>query len=66
MSKLNQAWSAWLALSKTERAQFLALLRQVYGRERAVALRKRGNAAHGGEVLGLLELTLTEDDLRRL
>jgi hypothetical protein len=66
MTKLDRAWWAWRALSKTERTQFLVLLREAYGRQRAAAVRKRGNAAHGREVLGLLELTLTEEDLRRL
>ena len=66
MSKLDRAWWAWRALSKTERAQFLVLLRETYGRERAAAVRKRGNAAHGREASGLSELALTENDLRRL
>src|SRR5437879_958115 len=55
MTKLDRAWWAWRAPSKTERAQFLVLLREAYGRERAAAVRKRGNAAHGIEALGLPE-----------
>jgi hypothetical protein len=66
VTKLDRAWWAWRALSKTERAQFLVLLRETYARERAVAIRKRGNAAHDKDVLGLSELTLTEEDLWRL
>ncbi|MGY4287745.1 hypothetical protein ACVWXO_006965 [Bradyrhizobium sp. LM2.7] len=66
MTKLDQAWWAWRALSKAERAQFLVLLREAYGRERAAAVRKRGNAAHGRKVFCLAELTLADEDLRRL
>ncbi|TAI62686.1 hypothetical protein CWO89_28380 [Bradyrhizobium sp. Leo170] len=66
MTNLDRAWWAWRALSKTERAQFLVLLREAYGRERAAAIQKRGSVAHGRELSGLPELTLTEDDLRRL
>ncbi len=66
MTNLDRAWWAWRALSKAERARFLVLFREAYLRERAAAVRKRGNAANGREPLGLPELTLTEADLRRL
>jgi hypothetical protein len=66
MTQLDRAWWAWRALSKNERARFLTMLREQYGRERTAAVRKHGNAAHGARVSSLAELTLTEEDLRRL
>ena len=66
MSDLEQAWRSWRALSRPDRSKFLTMLRAAYAREREAAMRKRGNVAHGREALGLPELTLTEEDLRRL
>jgi hypothetical protein len=66
MTKLDRAWWAWRALSRTEKARFLTLFREQYARERAVAVRKNGHAAHGVRVSSLADLTLTEEDLRRL
>jgi len=34
MSRLERAWSAWLDLGQTDRAQFLRSLREVYAEER--------------------------------
>jgi hypothetical protein len=64
MNRLEVAWSAWRALPRTERAQFLHLLRGAYAAERKAARRANGHGAHGARVETLRELTLTEADFR--
>jgi hypothetical protein len=64
MNRLELAWSAWRALPRTERAQFLVLLREAYCREREAVVRENGGSAHGVRVSRLTDLTLREDDLR--
>lgn len=64
MTKLDQAWWAWQALSRTEKARFLVLFREHYARQRA-AVRKNGHVAQGARVSSLTDLTLTEADLQR-
>lgn len=66
MSKLEFAWREWRALSRTEKAQFLTLVREEYARQRAVAVRKNGDAAHGVRVSSVADLTLTKADRQRL
>jgi hypothetical protein len=66
MSGLEQVWQGWRALSRTEKAQFLALFREQYARERAVVRRRNGGGAHGERVSSLSDLTLVEADLQRL
>jgi hypothetical protein len=63
MNRLELAWSAWRALPRTERAQFLVLLREQYAREREAVVRENGGGADGARVSSLGELTLTEADL---
>jgi hypothetical protein len=63
MNKLELAWSAWRALGKVERAQFLVLLREAYCREREVVVRANGGGAPGARVSSLRELTLSEAEL---
>ncbi|MCK1669668.1 MULTISPECIES: hypothetical protein [unclassified Bradyrhizobium] len=62
MTELERAWREWRALSRRDRAVFLALLRQDYARQRAAALRRRG-CAHGLTVSRLADLALSEADL---
>ena len=64
MNRLELAWSAWRALSRIERAQFLHLLRGEYAAEREAVRRANGRGAHGARVENLRELTLTEADFR--
>ena len=63
MTNLDRAWWAWRALSRTEKAQFLAMFREQYARERAALVRKNGHAAHGARVERLTDLTVTATDL---
>jgi hypothetical protein len=63
MTNLDRAWWAWRALSKREKEQFLARLREQYSRERAAAVRKNGRATHSAAVASLSDLTLTEFDV---
>jgi hypothetical protein len=65
MTKLEQAWWAWRALSRTEKARFLTLFREHYARQRGMTMRKNGYAAHDVRLSNLMDLTLTEADLQR-
>lgn len=42
MNRLELAWSAWRALSRAERAQFLVLLREAYSRVALSSLQTNG------------------------
>lgn len=66
MTNLDQAWSAWRALSRAERAQFLVLLREAYGREREARARANGGGACGERPSSLGQLALSESDIERL
>lgn len=44
LTKLDLAWTAWQALSRTDRARFLACLRDAYAREREAAAWQKGSA----------------------
>lgn len=61
MTELERAWREWRALSRRDRAVFLALLRQAYARQRAVTVRRRGGS-HGLTVSRLADLALSEAD----
>jgi len=66
MNRLEVAWSAWRALSRIERAQFLHLLRGAYAAEREAVRRANGRAGYAATVPSLGEVALTEADLQRL
>lgn len=66
MTKLEQTWREWRALSGTEKARFLTLFREHYARQRGVAVRRNSDAVHGVRVSNLADLTLTKADLQRL
>lgn len=66
MTKLEQTWREWRALSGTEKARFLTLFREHYARQRAVAVRRNSDAVHGVRVSNLADLTLTKADLQQL
>lgn len=64
MTKLDQAWTAWQALSRTDRARFLACLRDAYAREREAAVWER-SSARGVRVSRFSDfLSLTEADFQ--
>jgi hypothetical protein len=66
MNKLEHAWSAWRALSRVDRAQFLILMRESYAREREATRRRNGGGeTHGVRVSRLADLSLSEADLVR-
>jgi uncharacterized protein YjiS (DUF1127 family) len=66
MASLEQVWREWRALSRADRARFLMMLREAYGREREMARRRNGGGAtHDAKVESLRDLTLSEADFRQ-
>jgi len=65
MTKLEQAWRAWRALSRPDRYRFLSLLRGAYAQEREAAQRQHGGRADGVRVTRLSDLALSEADFQR-
>ena len=63
MERVERAWEAWAALStKAERAEFLAMMRAAYARQRKAELR----AAPDAPISSLAQLVLTAADLAAL
>lgn len=56
MTALEQVWRGWQALSRADRARFLIMLRDAYGREREVVVRQHARGADGARVSRLSDL----------
>ncbi|MGJ5049949.1 hypothetical protein ACQR09_23020 [Bradyrhizobium oligotrophicum] len=63
MTTLDQAWTAWRALNRIDRAKFLGMIREAYAREREAAAWERSKACGRPVARFLGGLSLTEDDL---
>jgi hypothetical protein len=61
MSKVDEILWGWLALSRPDRARFLALLREHYAREREARMRANGGPDRGPS--NFSDLVVTEADL---
>ncbi|MGF6307127.1 hypothetical protein ABIB82_007016 [Bradyrhizobium sp. i1.8.4] len=66
MTSLEQTWRLWRVLSRADRARFLAMLREVYRREREATVRANGGRGYDAAAPSLVELKLTEADIQRL